>query len=49
MAAPKVVALYRTDRGRFALDEAGNLAAVDKSTSSSDANPTRPSLIYADC
>ena len=32
MAAPKVIALYRTDRGRFALDEAGEWQPSIKST-----------------
>ena len=32
MAAPKVIALYRTDRGRFALDEAGEWQPSNKST-----------------
>ena len=32
MAGPKVIALYRTDRGRFALDEAGEWQPSIKST-----------------
>jgi hypothetical protein len=32
MAAPKVIALYRTDRGRFALDESGEWQPSIKST-----------------
>ncbi len=32
MAAPKVIALYRTDRGRFALDETGEWRPSIKST-----------------
>lgn len=32
MAAPKVIALYRTDRGRFALDETGEWQPSIKST-----------------
>lgn len=32
MTAPKVIALYRTDRGRFALDEAGEWQPSIKST-----------------
>jgi hypothetical protein len=32
MSAPKVIALYRTDRGRFALDEVGTWHPSNKST-----------------
>ncbi len=32
MLAPKVIALYRTDRGRFALDEAGDWQPSNKAT-----------------
>ena len=32
LSAPKVIALYRTDRGRFALDETGRLAPGKKCT-----------------
>ena len=32
MAAPKVIALYRTDRGRFALDEDGSWQPSNKTT-----------------
>jgi hypothetical protein len=42
MAAPKVIALYRTDRGRFALDEAGDWQPSIKSTLVVGRDPDAP-------
>lgn len=42
MAAPKVIALYRTDRGRFALDETGEWQPSIKSTIVVGREPNAP-------
>ena len=42
MAAPKVIALYRTDRGRFALDETGEWQPSIKSTIAVGRDPDAP-------
>ncbi len=42
MAAPKVVALYRTDRGRFALDEDGTWQPSIKTTLAVGRKPDAP-------
>jgi hypothetical protein len=42
MRAPKVIALYRTDRGRFALDETGEWQPSNKSTIVAGREPDAP-------
>ena len=42
LAAPKVIALYRTDRGRFALDETGEWQPSTKSTVVVGKDPDAP-------
>ncbi|MBY0395808.1 MAG: hypothetical protein K2X91_04965 [Thermoleophilia bacterium] len=46
MRSPKVIALYRTDRGRFALDEAGDWQPSIKSTLVVGREPTSEPVAY---